>query len=131
MVQRDLSAILPDGSSYNFWEAEPVWEQELFVSPDGPDDGDGSEAAPFRTIGQAAAKAGPGTRVRIHAGLYRECVKPARGGTDPAHPVSYEAYGDGNVTVRASEAGRIRKACASGSMTWIRICSGAITPSAR
>ena len=103
MVQRDLSAILPDGSSYNFWEAEPVWEQELFVSPDGPDDGDGSEAAPFRTIGQAAAKAGPGTRVRIHAGLYRECVKPACGGTDPAHPVSYEAYGDGNVTVRASE----------------------------
>ncbi|MBO7664173.1 MAG: right-handed parallel beta-helix repeat-containing protein, partial [Clostridia bacterium] len=103
MEKRDLSAILPDGNSYSFWETEPVWERELFVSPDGADDGDGSEAAPFRTIGQAAAKAGPGTRVRIHAGLYRECVRPVCGGTDPAHLVSYEAYGDGDVVVRASE----------------------------
>ena len=103
MEKRDLSAILPDGNSYSFWETEPVWERELFVSPDGADDGDGSEAAPFRTIGQAAAKAGPGTRIRIHAGLYRECVRPVCGGTDPAHLVSYEAYGDGDVVVRASE----------------------------
>ena len=103
MAQRDLSAILPDGNSYHFWETKPVWEQELFVSPEGSDDGDGSEAAPFRTINRAAAVAGPGTRVRIHAGLYRECVKPACGGTDPAHLVSYEAYGDGDVVVRASE----------------------------
>ena len=103
MAQRDLSAILPDGNSYHFWETEPVWERELYVCPDGSDDGDGSEAAPFRTIGRAAAEAGPGTRVRIHAGLYRECVKPAFGGTDPSHMVSYEAYGDGDVVVRASE----------------------------
>ena len=103
MKQRDLSAILPDGSSYHFWETEPVWERELFVSPEGCDDSDGSEAAPFRTIGRAAMEAEPGTRVRIHAGLYRECVKPAWGGTDPAHLISYEAYGDGDVVIRASE----------------------------
>ncbi len=103
MEHRDLSAILPDGSGYRFWETEPVWERELFVSPDGSDSGDGSEEAPFRTIGRAAAEAGPGTRVRIRAGLYRECVRPLRGGTDPAHLVSYEAYGDGDVVVRASE----------------------------
>ena len=103
MAQQDLSAILPDGNSYHFWETEPAWERELFVSPDGSDDGDGSEGAPFRTIGRAAETAGPGTRVMIHAGLYRECVRPSRGGTDPAHMVSYEACGDGDVVVRASE----------------------------
>ncbi|MBQ6290202.1 MAG: right-handed parallel beta-helix repeat-containing protein [Clostridia bacterium] len=100
------SALLPDGSSYGFWETEPVWERELFVNGSDPaasDDNDGSEAHPFRTISRAAAEATPGTRVRIHAGLYRECVKPARGGTDPEHMISYEAFGDGDVVISASE----------------------------
>ena len=105
-MKSDPSAILPDGRSFEFWETEPVWDRELFVSctdPNASDDNDGSEKAPFRTISRAAQLAAPGTRVRIHAGLYRECVKPAAGGTDPAHMISYEAYGDGKVTVSASE----------------------------
>ena len=96
MTQKDLSALLPDGRSFEFWEKDPVWEKELFVdgsNPATPDDNDGSEAAPFRTIGRAAALATPGTRVRIHAGLYRECVSPAMGGTAPEHLISYEAFG--------------------------------------
>ena len=106
MTQKDLSALLPDGRSYEFWEKDPVWEKELFVDGSNPaasDDNDGSETAPFRTIGRAAVLATPGTRVRIHAGLYRECVSPAMGGTDPAHMISYEAFGDGDVVVSASE----------------------------
>ena len=105
-MRKDLSAILPDGSTYEFWEKDPVWEQELFVSntdPAASDDNDGSAERPFRTIGKAAAAAVPGTRVRIHAGIYRECVKPAQGGTDPEHMISYEAFGDGDVIIRASE----------------------------
>ncbi len=105
-MEKDYSAILPDGSSFRFWEKETVWQRELFVSADDPaasDENDGSETAPFRTIGRAAAEAAPGTRVRIHAGLYRECVRPARGGEDAEHMISYEAYGDGDVIVRASE----------------------------
>ncbi len=103
---KDYSAILPDGSSFRFWEKETEWKRELFVSADDPaasDGNDGSEASPFRTIGRAAAEAEPGTRIRIHAGLYRECVRPARGGDDAEHMISYEAYGDGDVIVRASE----------------------------
>ena len=105
-MKTDLSALLPDGSTYEFWETEPVWERELFVSASDPaasDENDGSEARPFRTIGRAAQEATPGTRVRIHAGLYRECVKPAMGGTDPEHMISYEAFGDGDVVISASE----------------------------
>ena len=105
-MKKDLSAILPDGRSYDFWEKETVWTRELHVSASDPaasDDNDGSAAHPFRTVGRAAAEAQPGDRVLIHAGLYRECVRPARGGTDPEHMISYEAFGDGEVIVSASE----------------------------
>ena len=101
-----LSALLPDGRMFEFWEKETVWTREIHVSASDPaasDDNDGSAAHPFRTINRAAAEAEPGTRVLIHAGLYRECVKPARGGTDPEHMISYEAFGDGDVVVSASE----------------------------
>ena len=105
-MKQDLSALLPDGRPFEFWEKETVWTREIHVSASDPaasDDNDGSAAWPFRTIGRAAAEAEPGTRVRIHAGLYRECVKPAKGGTDPEHMISYEAFGDGDVVVSASE----------------------------
>ncbi len=106
MTQKDVSAILPDGSSYEFWERDPVWDRELHVdnsAPNASDENDGSEKAPFRTIGRAAAEAKSGTRVLIHAGIYRECVSPAMGGTDPKHMISYEAFGNGKVIISASE----------------------------
>jgi len=105
-MRTDSSSILPDGRSYEFWETDPVWERELFVNgsdPSASDDNDGSEAAPFRTIGKAARVAVAGTRVRIHAGTYRECVSPEAGGTGPDRLVSYEAFGDGDVIVSAAE----------------------------
>ena len=98
MNKQDLSAILPDGNLFHFWEKETIWEKEFHVNAGDPaasDDNDGSEHAPFRTINRAAQAAEPGTRVLIHAGLYRECVRPARGGTGPEHMISYEAFGDG------------------------------------
>lgn len=105
-MKQDLSALLPDGRSFDFWEKETAWIREIHVDANNPaasDENDGSEARPFRTIGRAAAEAEPGTRVLIHAGLYRECVKPARGGTDPEHMISYEAFGDGDAVISASE----------------------------
>ena len=105
-MSQDLTSLLPDGHSFEFWEKAPAWSRELHVNPGDPnasDGNDGSAAAPLRTISRAAELAEPGTRVRSHAGLYRECVSPARGGTDPEHMISYEAYGDGKVILRASE----------------------------
>ena len=103
------SAILPDGSTFDFWERECHYERELIVdgaSLQASDDNDGSADRPLKTIGRAAQLATPGTRVRIHAGLYRECVSPARGGEGPERMIAYEAYGDGPVVIRASEAVR-------------------------
>ena len=105
-MEQNLTSLLPDGNSFEFWEKAPVWNREIHVNPADPkasDGNDGSAAAPLATISRAAELAEPGTRVRIHAGLYRECVSPARGGTDPEHMISYEAYGDGKVILRASE----------------------------
>ena len=105
----DPSAILPDGSTFDFWERECHYERELIVdgaSLQASDDNDGSADRPLKTIGKAAQLATPGTRVRIHAGLYRECVSPARGGEGPERMIAYEAYGDDPVVIRASEAVR-------------------------
>lgn len=103
--ERDYTAVLPDGTDFVFWEKEQVYDRELHVDVQEGSDrtGDGSGRAPFASIQAAAAIAGPGTRVLIHAGIYRECVRPAQGGTDPQHMISYEAAGDGEVIIKASE----------------------------
>ena len=100
----DLQAILPDGSEFDFWEQKTQWKREWIVDAKASEDGaDGTAAHPFPRIQQAASLAEPGDRVRIHAGVYREWVHPERGGTDPRHMISYEAFGDGKVEIRASE----------------------------
>ena len=106
MNRQDLSAILPDGTMFDFWETECAYPRVLHVdggNPAASDDNDGSEKRPFRTIGRAARAAVPGTKVLIHEGIYRECVSPAMGGTDPQHMIAYEAFESDRVIIRASE----------------------------
>ncbi|MGC9346711.1 MAG: right-handed parallel beta-helix repeat-containing protein, partial [Anaerolineae bacterium] len=45
----------------------------------------------------------PGEKVIVHAGTYRECVRPARGGTAPDRMVAYEAADGDRVILRGSE----------------------------
>ena len=45
----------------------------------------------------------PGERVVIAAGIYRECVRPARGGASPAQMISYEAAPGAKVFIKGSE----------------------------
>ena len=70
--------------------------------PQAGDENDGSPEHPFDTIQAAANLAGPGTRVWIHGGVYRECVRPVRGGNGPEEMVSFEAFGDGEAIIKAS-----------------------------
>ncbi len=102
----DAEDRLPEGTRFEFWETTPVYEKEYHVNPkaeNASDENDGSEKHPFVTIQAAANKAVAGTRVWIHGGVYRECVQPAFGGESPEKMVSYEAYGDGEVIIKASE----------------------------
>ncbi len=59
--------------------AGAAYAADIFVSPTGSDvTGDGSPAAPFRTIQRAVDEAQPsGDRVRVLPGTYNECVNAA------------------------------------------------------
>ena len=70
--------------------------------PKASDDAGGTAEAPLRTISAAAAQAGPGDTVLVHAGIYRERVAPVRGG-EPGNPVVYRAAPGEEVHIRGSE----------------------------
>lgn len=104
-MEKDLTLRLPNGEFFESWEREQVYDRELHVDTNHPaasDDNDGSIDRPFKTINAAAAIATPGTRVLIHGGVYRECVHPARGGDGPDRMISYEAYNNEEVIIKAS-----------------------------
>jgi len=97
---------LPDGSEFVRWEQPLTFSKTYYVdngSPAADDNGPGDQARPFRTISKAAQVLQPGERVVIASGTYRECVRPARGGTGPGQMISYEAAPEAKVFVKGSE----------------------------
>ena len=97
---------LPDGKRFFFWEKEQNYDLELHVdcmAAKADDKNDGSVSFPLKTIQAAADRATAGMRVLIHGGVYRECVRPRRGGDGPDEMICYEAFGDGEVVIKASE----------------------------
>ena len=72
------------------------------MSPAGNDASDGSAAHPWRTISHAAAVAESGDTVTIHAGVYREWVKPANAGREGA-PITYRAAKGERVVVTGAD----------------------------
>jgi hypothetical protein len=97
---------LPDGTQFAFWEKPASFSRTYYVdgsSPDSDDRGPGTSERPFRSIGRAAEVLQPGERVVIAAGTYRECIRPARGGSGPEKMISYEAAPGAVVIVKASD----------------------------
>ena len=102
----DHSAILPNGKSFEFWEVPVTYKKEIHVNQNHPmadDANEGTLEKPLKTINAAAKLATAGSRVLIHGGEYRECVHPTAGGSSPENMVSFEAYGDDEVVIKASE----------------------------
>ena len=97
---------LPDGTEFARWEQPLTFSKTYYVdntSALADDAGPGDKARPFRTINKAAQILQPGERVVIASGTYRECVRPARGGTGPAQMISYEAAPGAKVIIKGSE----------------------------
>src|SRR5579859_4840169 len=107
-AEADVSgdARLPDGTTYAAWEQPQSFSKTYYVDnsdASADDNGPGTRTRPFRTINKAAALLQPGERVVIASGTYRECVRPARGGTSPSQMISYEAAPGAKVVIKGSE----------------------------
>ena len=97
---------MPNGEPFEFWDDTTEYETVYHVAcqhPDASDDNPGTEDRPFATIQRAAAVLQPGEKVVVHEGVYRECVRPARGGDGPDRMIAYEAAPGETVRVTGSE----------------------------
>jgi alpha-L-arabinofuranosidase len=77
--------------------------KEIHVAKTGSDSGSGDRANPLLTINKAASLAQPGDTIIVHAGTYREWVKPPRGGTSESKRITYRAAPGEKVIVKGSE----------------------------
>ena len=105
------SSVMSQTRSRTNWDFNPGWENTTVYSntyvvsqrhPRASDDNPGTAEAPFRTIGRAARVVKAGERVLIHAGVYRETIRPQFGGTAPDKMISYEATNGDEVVVKGS-----------------------------
>ena len=94
----------------------PARAAEFFVAPSGTDSNPGSAGHPFRTIQRAAEVMQAGDICTIRAGIYREWVKPPRGGDSEQGRITYRAAAGERVIVRGSE--RIASWTRSGDGVW-------------
>ncbi len=76
---------------------------ELHVACNGKDANPGTRAAPLRTIQRAADLARPGDVITVHEGVYRERIRPPRGGESDARRIVYQAAPGEKVAIKGSE----------------------------
>jgi len=80
----------------------PAPAAEYHVSTRGADDHPGAAAAPFRTIQRAAGAMRAGDTCVVHAGTYRETVRPAASG-EAGRPIRFVAAEGETVTVSGTD----------------------------
>jgi len=103
--QGGAGVLLPDGSEFVSWERPLEFTRTYYVdnrNPRAADSNPGTQQLPFLTISKSAQVLEPGERVVIMAGVYRERVAPARGGTGAGKMISYEAAPGAEVIVKGS-----------------------------
>ena len=97
---------LPDGQEFRTWSPDLQFSCTFYVDqghPHASDNNPGTPELPFLTVGRAAEVLQPGERVVVAAGVYREHVTPARGGSGPDSIISYEAAPGAEVVIKGSE----------------------------
>ncbi len=97
---------MPDGADFVFWDDRTEYTRTYHVAcehPNASDANPGTEDLPFATINRPAELAQPCQKVLVHRGVYRECVRPARGGEGPDNMIAYEAAAGEEVTITGAE----------------------------
>ena len=80
-----------------------TYAAEIHVAVNGKDSGQGTAAAPLRTIQRAADLARPGDIITVHAGVYRERISPPRGGESDAKRITFRAAPGEKAEIKGSE----------------------------
>lgn len=80
-----------------------LFAKEYHVAKTGSNSNSGTFEQPFLTIQAAADVAQPGDVITVYAGVYREWVKPPRGGNSDAKRIVYQAADGENVEIKGSE----------------------------
>ncbi|MDO8951131.1 MAG: right-handed parallel beta-helix repeat-containing protein [Draconibacterium sp.] len=76
---------------------------EFHVAKTGNDKNQGTADAPFLSIQAAANMAQPGDLITVHEGVYREWIKPPRGGESDSKRIVYQAAIGEKVVIKGSE----------------------------
>ena len=103
---QDPPACLPDGTAFQIWQDVTVYRKIYYVDQQHPaaaDENPGTEDAPFLTIQGAAEVVEPSEKVLIKSGIYREWVRPRRGGKGPDAMISFEAAPGAEAIIRGSQ----------------------------
>ena len=77
--------------------------REYHVSVSGSDANSGSPEKPLKSIQKAAEMMQPGDVCIVHEGVYREWVKPVRGGTSETQRITFRAAPGEKVIIKGSE----------------------------
>lgn len=77
--------------------------KEYHVAKTGSDTNEGSLSMPFLSISEAVNHAMPGDTITVHAGTYREWIKPLRGGKSDDLRIVYRASPGEKVEIKGSE----------------------------
>ena len=80
-----------------------LFAKEYHVSKTGNDKNPGTVEAPYLTIQAAANVAQPGDVITVHEGVYREWVKPPRGGDSESNSIVYQSAKGEKVEIKGSE----------------------------
>ncbi|MBN2138271.1 MAG: carbohydrate-binding protein [Sedimentisphaerales bacterium] len=77
--------------------------REYHVSPDGSDSNSGLASKPLRSISAAAALAKGGDTITVRGGVYREEIRPSRGGESNDKRIIYRAAPGEEAVIKGSE----------------------------
>ena len=101
----DPPVLMPNGTEFKTWQPALQFAKSYFVdgsATNASDENPGTKERSFKTIQKAAEVLGPGERVVVAAGIYREWVRPRRGGSGPDKMVSYQAAPGAQVVIKGS-----------------------------
>lgn len=98
--------VLPDGTKFQFWSDSTRYSKVYHVAQKNQrasDENPGTPEKPFKSINAAALILQPGEKVIVHEGIYRECIRPERGGTSANKMIFFESAPGERVIIKGSE----------------------------